>query len=58
MEEKEPCSGKGRRPEADHSKFNDPIYKGSERRSGLDRRSGRDRRPGIERRKSWSAERG
>ena len=35
-----PISGKDRRSGVDRRKFNDPDYKGPERRSGRDRRSG------------------
>jgi hypothetical protein len=42
-----PISRKDRRSGVDRRKFNDPDYKGPERRSGRDRRSGEEsRKPG------------
>jgi hypothetical protein len=46
MEERKRRSLKDRRLGVDRRKFDDPNYK------GLERRSGRDRRSGMERRKS------
>jgi len=44
MRKKEQRSGKERRSKVSRRKFEDPIYKGPERRRSRNRRSGKDRR--------------